>query len=83
MDDIQTNVKKIMSRVLKLPVEEITEDSSSETIPNWDSLAHLNLVLAFEEEFKVSFSTDEILRMMSFQNIVDLISSKLDVRWSG
>lgn len=42
---------------------ELSESSSPETVPGWDSLTHLNLVMAIEAEFAVSLTPAEILEM--------------------
>jgi acyl carrier protein len=39
---------------------EINEDSSADSIEQWDSLRHLNLVLALEEEFGISIPDEEV-----------------------
>jgi acyl carrier protein len=46
-------LKKVMASVLKLDVSLIDENSSMDNIKSWDSLGHMNLVLALEDEFKV------------------------------
>jgi len=49
--------------VLGVAVSELTDASSPETIPAWDSLNHLNLVMALEGEFGVSLSPEDALEM--------------------
>jgi len=44
-----------------LPV--LSDATSPETIPNWDSANHLNLVLALEAEFEVQFEIDEVAEL--------------------
>ena len=45
-------LKQVMATILKVDVSKIGNDSSMDNVPNWDSLHHINLVLALEEEFK-------------------------------
>ncbi len=61
-----------------LSVEEIREDSSPDTIEAWDSLRHMNLVLALEEAFGVQFTEEEIVEMLNVQLIVDILKDKKD-----
>jgi acyl carrier protein len=49
--------------VLDVTPDSLTEESSPATIPDWDSLNHLNLVMALESEFSVSLSVDDTLEM--------------------
>ncbi len=43
----------------------MTDTDGPQTNPLWDSVAHLNLVLALEAEFDVAFSTAEIPQLTS------------------
>jgi acyl carrier protein len=58
-------VEEIVADVLDMPVEEITDETSPDTTARWDSLQHLNIIMALEEAFRVSFTTDEITQMLS------------------
>jgi len=67
--EIDAKVKTVMSAVLKVPVEEIGEESSIDSIAAWDSLQHMNLVLALEEEFGVSVPDEDAANITSFKLI--------------
>lgn len=41
--------------------------SSPDTIPTWDSLQHLNLVLALEQEFRIQFTPEEVEQLLSVE----------------
>lgn len=60
---------RVVSEVFGLPIEEVNDDSSPDTIPNWDSLSHLNLILALEAEFEVSLSPEDVMEMLSVRLI--------------
>ena len=60
----------IVARVMGVPVAEIDEETSPDTLAAWDSLKHLNLVLALEEEFDVQFSDEQVVDMLNVQLIV-------------
>lgn len=67
---------KIISKIMDVPVEHITEDSSPDTVKKWDSLQHMNLILALEEEFDVQFSDDEVVEMLSVELILLTLKGK-------
>jgi acyl carrier protein len=67
---------KIISQIMNVPIDQLNEDSSPETIANWDSLKHMNLIMALEEKFAVAFSDEEIVDMLSVKSIVDILSKK-------
>lgn len=74
---MNASIKLVISRVLHLSLEEITDNCSSESIVAWDSLAHMRLVLALEEEFGISFDDVQIVEMTSLAKISQIIESKV------
>ena len=52
---------KVIAKILDVPISEINDDSSPETIENWDSFNSLVLADELESEFNVSFSLEEII----------------------
>ncbi|HJP17143.1 MAG: hypothetical protein CMD96_06955 [Gammaproteobacteria bacterium] len=64
----------LFSSVLDVKKEKITVETSMDDLPEWDSLAHISLVSAIEEEFKVSMSMDEITSMLSIKSAIEIIS---------
>jgi|TARA_B100000315_G_C14135230_1_gene388778 acyl carrier protein len=69
-------IKKVMTAVFEIPVGQIKDDSSPDTIESWDSLKHMNLVVALEEEFEIEFTDDEIMESMNFSLIQLIIDGK-------
>ena len=52
---------QIISKILDVPASEINDESSPETIENWDSFNSLMLADELESEFNVSFTLEEIV----------------------
>ncbi len=69
-------VANTIAEVMSVPADQINEDSSPDTIENWDSLQHMNLILAMEEEFDVKFTDDEIANMVSAKVIAETVEAK-------
>lgn len=69
-------VREIAADVFGVPLETVTGESSPSTIENWDSLQHLNLVLALEDLFGVVFVPEEIEAMRDIAAIVQVVQSK-------
>lgn len=67
---MKDKVFKIFSQIMEVPVEELTEESSPDTVKNWDSLQHMNLILALEEEFGVQFTDEQIVNMLNVKLII-------------
>ncbi len=56
-------VAAVFAEVLEIPVESVTDETSPDNTPQWDSLQAMNLVVALEGAFNVKLSTKEILSM--------------------
>ena len=74
---IEDRIKNIMSAVFGLSIDKITDDSSPDTIVSWDSLKHMNLIASLEEEFAVEFTDDEIIEMMSYLLIKEILKAAI------
>lgn len=59
-------LKQVMGSILKVDPTTIDPGSSNDSIPTWDSLKHMNLVLALEEEFGVSIPDEEAANITSY-----------------
>ncbi len=70
-------IKQIMCTIFDVPLESITEDASTDTIENWDSLRHLNLILALEEEFNVTIPDEEVGNLVNYKLIQLVINDLL------
>ena len=62
-------VYSIISKVMDLPISEINDESSPETIESWDSFNSYVLLDELETEFKTEFSIDEVVET---KNVADI-----------
>ena len=69
-------IRGIAADVLEVPAAQITPKSSTETVASWDSVHHLNLILALEQEFQVQFEPEEIDRMTSVEAVLSVLEKK-------
>jgi len=74
---VEHKISNVMATVFEIPFEEINDNSSSETIESWDSINHMNLILALEREFGIEFQDDDIAEMLSFSSIKCIIKEKI------
>ena len=70
-------VRTLASDLFGVPAGQLTAESSPQNVPTWDSILHLNLVLAVEEKYNLSLSPEEIEEMKSIGDTAKLIESKL------
>jgi len=71
---MKRKVYEIVSKIMNLPLDQINENSSPDTIEAWTSLKHMNLVLALEQEFGTTFTDEEILELMNVGVIIDTLN---------
>jgi acyl carrier protein len=55
---------------------DVTADSSPETVGSWDSVQHLNLVLALEEEYGFQFSPEEMDQAKTVGSLACIVSAQ-------
>jgi acyl carrier protein len=72
---LNTKLKEIIARVMRVDITEITEQCSTNTIAEWDSLGHMRLVLALEEEFNLTLNESQIMQIISFIKVRDLVEN--------
>ncbi|HMG13991.1 MAG TPA: acyl carrier protein [Saprospiraceae bacterium] len=73
---MKERLQQVMSAVFEIPAEDINEDSSADNIETWDSLHHLNLILALEEEFDVTIPDEEVGNLVNYK-LIELIINDL------
>jgi acyl carrier protein len=74
----ENSLKQVMATMLKVDASTINEDSSMDNMPNWDSLRHMNLVLALEEEFKITIPDEDAGNITSYR-LIKLVLNDLGV----
>ena len=55
----------------------ITDSTNSDDIEDWDSLEHINLVVAMEKKFNMKFNIKEVGQLQNVGEMVDLILSRM------
>ena len=67
-------LRDCFSRSLGIPRERITDDLAYNSLKEWDSVAHMALVVELESEFEVMFDTDDILGMSTVAKARDILT---------
>ncbi|KLK93349.1 hypothetical protein AA309_08330 [Microvirga vignae] len=67
---------RAVAPVLDVDPSELSVESSQNTIINWDSLAIINLAMALESEFLISLSAEDITRLRSIREIVNILQMR-------
>jgi acyl carrier protein len=76
----EDTLKDVMATVLEIAADSINDDTSMDTVEAWDSIKHMNLVLAIEEEFGVSILDEDAANITSYPLIRLVLNEQLKVK---
>jgi len=74
---ISEKLKSTILKELKLDEFTIEDETRADQVPGWDSLNHINVILAIEKEYNLRFKSIEVLRCKNIGELQKLIDSKL------
>jgi acyl carrier protein len=74
---ILAELQPLFQDVLDQPDLVITRESNAKNVEDWDSLAHVNLVTAIQNRFKVKFALGELQQLKNVGDMIDLLQTKL------
>jgi acyl carrier protein len=63
MADVRERLQELFRDVFDDPGIELTDEMTAADVDGWDSLAHINVIIAVERSFGIKFATAEISRM--------------------
>jgi len=72
-DQKMNRLKKILSKVLRIDEDKITDETSPENVDTWDSFNGLMLVSELETEFHVSFTMEEVTSVTCVKDIKEAL----------
>lgn len=75
-NEILAKVQDIFQDVLDNEDIELTFETTAEDIEEWDSLSHIQLIVAIEKHFKIKFTSREILSWKNVGEMIDCIATK-------
>ncbi len=66
---------KVFQQVFDHDPSQFSERTTPEDVPRWDSIGHMNLVGAMEQEFGQQFDIDEIMEMENVARILQILAA--------
>jgi acyl carrier protein len=76
MSEVETVCAEVIGKILEIDQAEISDESSPDTLPEWDSLMHLRIILELEKAFSIDISPEEGIEMENFQMICNYINER-------
>ncbi len=82
-DDVEMRIRTVLAEVFGLDVATVGPDTSTDTVDAWDSLQHLTIVLALEEEFDIHFDDEDTVALVTYPLIATIVTERLGMRETG
>ena len=76
-EEIFERLNKVFREVFDDESIVVKEETTAKDIEDWDSLEHINLVVAVEQEFKIKFNMNEVTTMKNVGDMVDRIIARI------
>lgn len=68
----------VVANILGIDVAEISDDTSPDTSERWDSVTHINLIIALEAEFDVELTPEDSMEMLSVKLMKIILTEAKD-----
>jgi acyl carrier protein len=73
---ISERMKKVILAELQLDDFDLTDSMTAPQVPGWDSLSHVRILAAIEEEYNIKFRSLEVLRLKTIGQLQELVDRK-------
>ena len=79
MEDIVSRLNTTFRQVFEDPSIQVTREMTSRDLEKWDSLSHVTMIVAVEEQFGVKFTLRELVAMKNVGDLIDSIARKTTI----
>lgn len=76
-EEIMNRLTNVFRSVFDDEEINISDKTTADDIEDWDSLEHINLLVAVEQEFNIKFNMNEVGNMKNVGDMVDIIISRM------
>ncbi len=77
MSDVSSKLEQTFKRVFGLPADADVRSMSGETHARWDSIGHITLILAVEQEFSIALAPEEVSDACTYEAMEALVRRKV------
>ena len=76
-EDVFTKLNEVFRDVFDDNDITVTDTTTADDIEDWDSLEHINLIAAVEQEFGIKFNMGQVVSMKNVGEMADIIIANL------
>ncbi|KGA82433.1 acyl carrier protein [Lysinibacillus fusiformis] len=69
----EEKLRRIFAESLEIDILQVTEDLTYNTIPEWDSIAHMALIAEIDDQFDTMLDTDDVLDLSTFAKAKEIL----------
>ena len=73
---VRNKIETLFKNTFNIKDEDISK-ASQNNLKNWDSINHMNLILAIEKEFDITLDNNDVIKLSNFRTCFQLIKNKL------
>lgn len=74
--ELLPRIKSILANEWKQPAEEVPDDAALNKYPAWDSLGHIRVMLALQNELGIELTADSVQSLSSIPRIIEYIETR-------
>ena len=79
-NEVLSQVQDIFRDILDEDSITLTEEKTANDVDGWDSLTHIQLIVAIEKHFKIKYTSKEILSWKNVSELIDSTCNKLNIQ---
>lgn len=76
----EEKLRKVFAEALEIDEHQIIDDLTYNTIPEWDSIAHMTLIAEIDDQFDTMLDTEDVLDLSSFAKAKEILA-KYDIKF--
>jgi acyl carrier protein len=74
---MEEKIRNVFAECLGVEQNIVTDDLEYASIPQWDSVAHMTVIVGLEDEFDIMIDTDDVIDMSSVSKAYEIIKKYL------
>ena len=75
--EILTTIRDVLADVVDDPSLQISESTTADDVPEWDSINHVKLLIGLESDLGFRFETQEVSGLKKVGELIDVLQKKL------
>ena len=75
-EDVLIRIREIVAGVVRNPKLSLEEATTADQVAGWDSLTHIQIIVAVEKAFKVRLKASEVAQLSNVGSLIDIVVAR-------